>query len=114
MVELARHKARVNIKSLAAEAKFIRQETAKAKEENRASLIEHRRGRLREEARMAQLVLCYLNGKKRSHCEPVRKQDPWDFQKNFIKKLKRLVPWSYEVIYNMDSKQKEIHDWLNS
>lgn len=114
MIELARHRARVNIKSLAAEAKIIRQETAKAKQEYKTDLIEHRRGRLRYESRLAQLVLCYLNGKPRSYCEPVHKDDPWDFQKRFTEKLKRLVPWSYETIYNLDRKKKEIYDWLQS
>jgi hypothetical protein len=115
MVELARHTTRVNIKSLAAEAKIIRQEVEKTKSlRHKANLNEHRRGRLRYESRLAHLVLCYLMGKKRSECEPTRREDPYNFQNDFTKKLKRMVPWSYEIIYNLDKKQKEIFDWLKS
>lgn len=53
-------KLRVNIKSLAAEAKIIRSEFRRT---HFAGLDSHRRGRLREEARYAQLALAFTKGK---------------------------------------------------
>ena len=57
--------ARVNVKSLAAEARIIREEavrrslTGKYKD----ALQSHRRGRLRHEARYAQLAYAFLRGR---------------------------------------------------
>ena len=62
-VSLAIAKLRVNAKSLANEARFIRQETAKTRPENRGELAAHRRGRLREEARLAYLALAFLRNR---------------------------------------------------
>lgn len=57
------HRLRVNIKSLAAEAKIIRQEAKRCGACYVSYLTEHRRGRLREEARCAHLALAYLRGR---------------------------------------------------
>jgi hypothetical protein len=57
------HKARVNVKSLAAEARLNRQESARCGPEYRDCLAVHRRGRLRSEARYAQLALAFLRGR---------------------------------------------------
>jgi|GEM_PF-3115164 len=58
--------ARVNVKSLAAEAAIIREEAARHKltGEHKESLHRHRRGRLRREARYAQLAYAFLRGRK--------------------------------------------------
>lgn len=58
------HKLRVNVKSLAAEAKIIRKEAMRASAMYGNELNLHRRGRLREEARYSQLALCFLRGRK--------------------------------------------------
>ncbi len=56
------HKLRVNVKSLAEEARIIRQEAKRCGREYRAVLDCHRRGRVRDEARIAQLALAYVRG----------------------------------------------------
>ena len=57
------HALRVNVKSLAAEAKLIRYEEKRAGIQYQAALNGHRRGRLREEARYAQLALAFVRGR---------------------------------------------------
>lgn len=57
------HRLRVNIKSLAAEARMIRHEASRAGIQYQAMLHGHRRGRLREEARYAQLALAICRGR---------------------------------------------------
>lgn len=62
--EIAIRKLRVNVKSLAEEARIIRREVEKA----RSSLVKcelqcHRTGRLRGEARITQLALAAVRGK---------------------------------------------------
>src|SRR5688500_5552827 len=57
------HRLRVNVKSLAAEARIIRQEERRAGPAYRYEMSAHRRGRLREEARYAQLALAFVRGK---------------------------------------------------
>jgi hypothetical protein len=66
---LALHRLRVNVKSLAAEARIIRHETARAGAAYRHFLSEHRRGKLREESRYAQLALAFVRGRKYRNCE---------------------------------------------
>lgn len=53
------HRLRVNVKSLACEARLIRCEERRCGELYRQELRLHRIGRLREEARYAQLALAY-------------------------------------------------------
>ena len=57
---LAIHRARVNVKSLAEEARIIRNEANRCGRAYHDALTLHRRGRLREEARIAQLALAFL------------------------------------------------------
>jgi hypothetical protein len=57
------HALRVNVKSLAAEARIIRQEDRRAGPGYREKLDYHRRGRLREESRYAQLALAFIRGR---------------------------------------------------
>lgn len=56
------HRLRVNVKSLAAEARFIRQEERRTPT-YQAGLRDHRTGRLREEARYTQLALSFVRGR---------------------------------------------------
>lgn len=66
---LAIHKLRVNVKSLAAEARIIRKEECRCGIQYQFALREHRRGRVREEARYAQLALAFLRGRRYSQVE---------------------------------------------
>lgn len=59
---MAIHRLRVNVKSLAAEAKIIRREERRAGYGYQHALQSHRRGRLREESRYAQLALAFVRG----------------------------------------------------
>lgn len=59
---MAIHRLRVNVKSLAAEAKIIRREVQRCGYQYEQVLINHRRGYLRDEARYAQLALAYVRG----------------------------------------------------
>jgi hypothetical protein len=63
------HRARVNVKSLAAEARLIRQEERRAGWVYREELARHRRGRLRDEARYAGLALAFIRGRAYSAVE---------------------------------------------
>ena len=97
------HRLRVNIKSLSAEAKIIRQEARRAGPGYREQLVLHRRGRLREEARYTHLALAYLRGRKYAQVEGGCKL-PLDAAK-LIEKLKRAgaQPEVYAV-----------HTWLRA
>lgn len=57
------HKLRVNIKSLVAESKLIRQEQSRCGEVYRNMLSAHRRGTVREEARITHLALAFVRGR---------------------------------------------------
>ena len=57
------HKLRINVKSLAAEAKIIRQEARRCGACYEMELTLHRRGRLREEARYTHLALAFVRGR---------------------------------------------------
>lgn len=57
------HMLRVNVKSLAAEAKIIREEEKRCGFQYFESLHLHRTGQLRTESRVAQLALAYLRGR---------------------------------------------------
>lgn len=57
---LAIHQLRVNIKSLAAEAKIIRREVKRCSLLYISALTEHRKGSLRAEARYAQLAMGFI------------------------------------------------------
>lgn len=63
-MNLAVHKLRVNVKSLSAEAKFIRQEIKRAADvDHKNALAYHRSQRVKPESRLAQLAMAYLRGR---------------------------------------------------
>lgn len=71
------HSLRVNIKSLAAEARIIRQETRRAGPAYRNALAEHRRGRLRSEARYAHLAQAFIRGRAHREVEVKTREPAW-------------------------------------
>lgn len=96
-------KTRVNIKSLAAESKFIREEIKKCNSEYLKGILNtHRIDNVRREARAAQLTLACLKGKPYSKVETNAKYPPdWSRIKN---KLGR---------HYMTTKAKnKIEEWL--
>jgi hypothetical protein len=81
------HTARVNVKSLAAEAKIIRKEERRCGSVYRNLLSHHRRTRLREEARYAHLALAYLRGRAYRTIEAQKGNSP--DAKRLAEKIKR-------------------------
>lgn len=62
---------KVKIKSLAEEARIIREEERKTQDpEARAGLVSHRKGTVRQEARHTLLAYGFLRGKKYRQIEP--------------------------------------------
>lgn len=59
----ALHCVRCNLKSLIAESRIIRFETSRAAPVYRSSLIEHRRGKLRDELRYTHLALAFIKNR---------------------------------------------------
>lgn len=95
------HSLRVNVKSLAAEARFIREELGRTRDQStRESLSCHRMGRLKPEARLAQLALAYAKGKPYKVAEAKTKR-PVDAAR-LTRKLERFMP----------VKLTEVGDWL--
>ncbi len=98
------HKLRVNVKSLAAEAKFIREEIKRAKTpEARNALHDHRMLRVRPEARLAHLALAFVKGQPYKNVEPNAKS-PVTYE-DFIGKLKRFI-WTVDY--------KQVKEWLTA
>lgn len=97
---LAIHKLRVNIKSLAAEARIIRREETRCGIQYQFALREHRRGRVREEARYAQLALAFLRGRKYSQVES--KTSKFLSQERLHKKICGV----------MATDQRDVEKWL--
>lgn len=79
-------KLKVNIKSLAAESKFIRKEQNKIKAQHTGdcvafrSLAGHRTGAVRQEARAAQLLYAFLRGRQYRQVEPKADWSSYDFK----------------------------------
>jgi len=97
------HKLRVNVKSLAAEAKIIRDEIQRATtKEARESLHYHRMERVRPEARMAHLALAFARGKAYKEAESKARNKP--SVPELVKKIQRFA-------WTADAEQK-VHDWL--
>lgn len=72
---------KVKIKTLAAEARVIKQEERKAKKRKKTellmSLVEHRKGVVREEARMTLLAYGFLRGRSRKQIEQTDRPVDW-------------------------------------
>lgn len=98
---LAIHRIRVNVKSLAAEAQFIRREADRAGFMYRSYLTEHRRGKLREEARYAQLALAFVRGRKYQTCELKAREAP-----EAVRLHRKLERFLFKV------SPKDVADWL--
>lgn len=118
-------KLKVNIKSLAAEAKIIRREESKLKKRLEGpldaslrskmcvtlmKLREHRKGPLRQETRVSQLAYAFLRGLPYSAVEAkVRDTEDWNYlllYRKIADKLNRHAP--YGVKYS----KEQIKDWM--
>lgn len=84
------HKLRVNIKSLAAEARIIRHEEEVCENCYRYGLEIHRVTRLRRESRYAQLALGFLRGRKYTEVERSYKNAGAPDTKKLYEKLSRF------------------------
>jgi len=97
------HKLRVNVKSLAAEAKIIRDEMRRAtSKEARDQLHEHRLTRVRPEARLAHLALAFTRGKPYKTAEANAREKPR--VKDLTNKIIRFA-WTAQA-------EQKIREWL--
>jgi hypothetical protein len=99
------HKLRVNVKSLAAEASFIREEIKRARTtEAKNALAVHRMTRVKPEARLANLALAFVKGVPYEVVEANAKKEPSPVELH--RKVLRFT-W----IPNIEQK---VHDWLRT
>lgn len=99
------HKLRVNVKSLAAEAKIIRDEMRRATtKEAREALHYHRMTRVRPEARLAHLALAFTRGVPYKRVEPTANEQP--LVKDLTNKVTRFA-WTANA-------EQKIRDWLRA
>ena len=107
-MKLSIHIARVNIKSLAAEAQFIRKEIRMAKTpSDKSCLHSHKVLVVRPETRIAQLALAYLKGMDRKQCENSYKTDV-----DPVKLFNKLKKFDYVIGINKEESMKKIVEWL--
>jgi len=101
----AEHRLRVNVKSLAAEAKFIREEIRRArKPETKNMLNGHRQYYLKPEARMAHLALAFVRGRPYRQVETNARTQPGD--QDLLKKLYRFLT------YDLRPDIYQVRSWL--
>lgn len=94
------HRLRVNVKSLSAEARIIRQEEKRADIMYAFELHDHRVRRLREESRYAQLALGYIRGRTYSRCEQsAKKKVNLNTLQKKITKFTHLQPTLEQLAY---------------
>lgn len=107
-MKLSIHQLRVNIKSLAAESRYIRQEVEKRIEErsHADALITHKCCRVKPEARLAQLALTFIKNKPRSFAENKFKIDV--NAKKLYEKIVRFT--SYKERPTID----EVKEWMKT
>lgn len=97
------HAVRVNVKSLAAEARIIRQEIRKARTtEAKNMLAVHKNIRVKPEARLAQLALAFFKEMPYKKVEQEAKNIP--AVKEVLNKLKR---------FSCAVEEKAVKDWLS-
>ena len=104
-MRVAIHRLRVNVKSLAAEARFIRDEVprARSREVNEALHL-HKVLRLKPEARLAHLALAYCKGTPYRCAEGTAKRQP--DVRSLAKKINRFVLFSERV------SEEQMLEWL--
>lgn len=92
------HRLRINVKSLAAEARYIRQEERRCGSCYRNELYLHRTRRLREESRHAQLALAFLRGRSYQSVEGCNSK--WVDLACLMGKLRRFTSVQEESVSN--------------
>lgn len=82
-----REMLRVKVKSLAAEARIIRQEEQRTHGQLRFELHEHRVGVVRDMARSSHLAYGFIRGRTHDEMEPTRKSEPdWEAVRRMCKR----------------------------
>lgn len=102
------HKAKVNVKSLAAEARIIRQEELRTSGEVRRQMYLHRVGHVRGEARAAQLAYGFLRGRLRQQLEHTDRVPP------ARRVREKVAAWTEGELLHKDRELllAEIQEWL--
>ena len=107
---IEKHRARINIKSLAAEAAIIKREISRvSKRDTRTaeSLRYHKVTKVKPEARLAQLALAFLKGMPRKVCETSEK--PVDI-KRLHGKITKFCDFPCKRLVTFD----EVSNWIRS
>lgn len=100
---------KVKIKSLAAEARIIRLETSRTKDiELKNSLVIHRTGIVREEARYSQLAYAFLRGRSYASIE-AKTDKELDLVRvgKLVERFGAVCSWDNESFENYRSRYKE-------
>lgn len=108
--KLSIHAARVNVKSLAAEAIIIRKEMGRANELDRCILYNHKVNVVKKEARLANLALAFLRGRPYKSCEITDKK--FNITRLTTKINKFIGVWSHH--YGSKVLEQEVVDWINA
>lgn len=98
------HSLRINVKSLAAEARFIRKEEKRCGPSYRSSLSFHRILNVRQEAMHAQLALAFLKGRQYRAVEQKAFSNP-----SAIRISKKLIKHFGDLV---EVGQKAVEKWL--
>ena len=104
MNKIVLNSLKVNVKSLAAESRIIREEIRKATDSDEInSLHHHRMTCVRPESRLAQLSLAFARNKPYKGAEP--KADKLPDSRRLCRKLQRFLP---------ETTQEEVDAWLQA
>lgn len=107
---IEKHRARINIKSLAAEAAIIKREISRVSKRHSAyaeNLRHHKVMKVKPEARLAQLALAFLKGIPRKVCETSEK--PVDIKK-LHGKITKFCDFPCKRLVTFD----EVSEWTRS
>lgn len=106
--KLALIRAKINAKSLAAEAKFIKSEITRAKDAKiKDNLYYHRMASVRPEARLTNLAIGFIKQKRRRHVEISSKDVDI---KRLTRKINIFVNGPYSV-YEPRITEEEVRAW---
>lgn len=112
---MAIHKLRVNVKSIAAEARFIRKEAERCGACYSYTLDQHRRLYLRNEARLAHLALAFFRGRPYKSVEShLKNAEPVNPAKLLAKINKFPSSKDYNFVTTPVFTIDQIKQWLNA
>ena len=110
--KMALSRARVNIKSLAAEAAIIRSEKRRVKDIwVKNDLHDHRMNKVRPEARLANLAIAYIKGRKIEEVEVTPSEKKIDIKRLKSKLSSFIVGTGYR---NIPPSEDDVRAWVGN